>query len=350
MDIRSTILWWAADRRLSADKPFVIAVTGSIAKTSIKEAIGAILRQAYGDEQVRVGFGNLNTYLGLPLAILGYQIDFYKQAISWQWPFLLLGAILKSFTTRLPKYLVLEMGADRPGDLQLLTNHVKPDIGILTIVGEAHMVNYPTIEALANEKGIIVEATKPQGVVIINRNDPFFSTHIGRAKAHVVDFNCPTADIAHTVAELVGKQLGVSAAIIGKALTSAWQPEGRLQVAEGRFHLINDAYNASPTSMRAALEKLQQRSGRKIAVLGSMLELGEKEVEYHQEIGRLAHQAADVVVGVGELAKHYQPDAWYATSDEAAREIFAYLQEGASILVKGSHGVHMEKIVEAVKQ
>jgi UDP-N-acetylmuramoyl-tripeptide--D-alanyl-D-alanine ligase len=349
MDIRLFILWAAADRRLKSDKPFVIAVTGSVAKTSTKEAVGAVLKAAYGESQVRVGFGNLNTALGLPLAILGYEIDFYKQKITWQWPFLLAGAWWRGFTSRLPHYLVIEMGADQPGDMKELTRHIQPDIGVLTVVGEAHLMNYRSQEQLADEKAEIIRATKPAGTIIVNRRDPFFSRHLKAARSQVLEIDCPVAETAKTVAETVGKQLGIEPKIINQSLEGAWQPSGRMQIRRGAYTIIDDSYNASPTSMNAAFETLAKLPGRKVAILGSMLELGQNEVRYHEAVGRRARDAAEFVIGVGGLAKHYNPDHWFADSSAAAKGVVAFLKKGDSILVKGSHGIRMDKIVEALE-
>ncbi|QQG49976.1 MAG: hypothetical protein HZB70_00065 [Candidatus Berkelbacteria bacterium] len=348
MDLRAFLLWLSANSRLANDKPFIIAITGSIAKTSTKEAVGAVLKRAYGESQVRVGYGNLNTYLGLPMAILGFKVDFYKQKISWQWPFILLAAIWRSFTNKLPKYLVIEMGADKPGDLAELLEHITPDIGIITLVGEAHLMNYESSEQLGEEKGNLAQATKPSGLVLLNRNDPFFKTHLKRSRAQVVEFECPTAEIAHRVAELVGKHLKIDPKTIGEALLGDWRPAGRLQHISGRYKVIDDSYNASPVSMRAALEELSKMPKPRVAILGSMLELGSQEVKFHEEVGIMAHQLADKVIGVGELAKHYKPDKWYPTSAEAADKVVAELPEAASILVKGSHGIRTDHIVEAL--
>jgi len=349
MDIRSQVLWLAADWRLQADQPFIIAITGSIAKTSTKEAVGAVLQHAYGSSQVRVGYGNLNTELGLPLAILGYQLDFYKQKITWQWPFLLIGALARSVFTRLPRFLVVEMGADKPDDLKKLTDHVAPDISVVTIIGEAHLVNYKSQQDLAAEKAQILRATKPNGAALINHRDNFREYLVKQANAPVVEFDCDTADIAHTVAETIAKQLEVQPGLTGQALKGAWRPAGRMDVREGIYTVIDDSYNASPTSMKAALEKLSRLPNRKVAVLGSMLELGDKEKQLHIEIGTFAHDHADLVIGVGELAKNYQPDEWFASSDEAKNGIVAFLKKGDSILVKGSHGIRTDKIVEALQ-
>lgn len=349
MDIRGKILWFAANWRVRRDNPFIIAVTGSIAKTSTKEAIGAVLRHAFGAAQVRVGYGNLNTEIGLPLAILGYRIDFYKQKVTWQWPFILLGSLLRAFFLPLPRFLVLEMGADKPGDLARLTTHIRPNIGVVTIIGEAHLMNYKSQQELASEKAEVIRAVRPGGVAMINRRDPYHEYLSKQPSVTVVEFDCETANIAHTVAATIGHQLNIKPEAIGQALMTTWQPEGRLSVIQGNYTIIDDSYNASPTSMTAALETLGRMSGRKVAILGSMLELGEREVEYHTQVGSLARKVADLVIGVGELARHYQPDHWYATSDEAKTAVVAFLQKGDSILVKGSHGIRTDKIVEALR-
>lgn len=349
MDIRAKILWFAANWRLLRDEPFVIAITGSIAKTSTKEAIGAVLQQAYGSSQVRVGFGNLNTELGLPLAILGYKIDFYQQKITWQWLVLLLGALWRGLTAPLPRFLVLELGADQPGDLAKLTRYVRPDIGIVTIIGEAHLMNYASQHDLANEKAEVVRSTKSTGTVLINRRDPFRELLVKQAVAPVSEFDCATANIAQTVALAVAKLLDIQSSLAGQALMTAWHPVGRMKIHEGQYTVIDDSYNASPTSMAAALEKLSRMPGRKVAILGSMLELGKQEATFHQQVGQLAHKVADLVIGVGELAKNYQPDHWFSTSDEAKEGVVAFLLKGDSILVKGSHGIRTDKIVEVLR-
>src|SRR3989344_9023306 len=145
MDLRSSILWWAVKRRVAIDQPFIIAITGSIAKTSTKVAIGAVLRRAFPG-QVRVGFGNLNSFLGVPLAILNFKVDFYKQKITWQWIWILKLAIWRGLFGRLPKYLVLEFGADKPDDIEQLGRMLTLDTAIITITGAAHLANYSSVE------------------------------------------------------------------------------------------------------------------------------------------------------------------------------------------------------------
>lgn len=349
-DPRGSVLWFAANRRLVSDRPYIIAITGSVAKTSTKEAVGAVLKKAFGPKAVRVGFGNLNTYLGLPLAILGYQLNFHNQKIRSKWPILLLSALFRGYFTKLPKYLVLELGADQPGDITKLTEHIKPDIGILTIVGEAHLVNYGSVEELANEKGKLLEAIKATGLAIVNSNDPFIAKHKEKLKVSFREINCPTSEIAVTVAGQVGEFLDIGSEIVSEALKTDWQPTGRMNTHDGKYKIIDDTYNASPLSMKSALEMLKQREGRKVAILGDMLELGKDEAEFHREVGKNAHKIADLVVGVGELSHNYYPDKWFKDSAEASSEVLALLEEGDNILIKGSRGVQMEKVTKALRE
>src|SRR5688572_10960785 len=114
IDPRPSILWFAAQRRLRLDRPFVLAVGGGIGKTSTKVAIGTLFNLKYPG-QVRVGYGNLNTYLGVPLAVLGFEVDFYKQKIGvWAWLKILGAALWRSWFSKLPPYLILEFGTDQP--------------------------------------------------------------------------------------------------------------------------------------------------------------------------------------------------------------------------------------------
>lgn len=345
--LREKILWWAVKHRVAIDKPFVIAITGSIAKTSTKVAIGAVLLRAFPN-QVRVGFGNLNSFLGVPLAILDFKTDFYRQKISWQWLGILLLAVSRGLFKKLPKYLVLEYGADFPGDIEALSKMLSIDIAVITLTGPAHLANYSSVEAIAQEKANILNAIRPGGLGLINKNDPY--RHIYQVK------DCPTGsvateteDIAVNFARAIGKYLKIDSKIIDEALATLARPEGRLVLKDlGEFKLLDDSYNANPLSMPTALKVLAKLPGRKVAILGDMLELGSEEAKFHREIGLLAHHSADVIIGVGKLAKEYGVDQWYPDSSTAAKDLLAILRQGDTVLVKGSHGVHMEIIVKAI--
>ncbi|MEK7535212.1 MAG: Mur ligase family protein [Patescibacteria group bacterium] len=346
-DIREKILWWAVKRRVKKDNPFIIAITGSIAKTSTKVAIGAVLRRAFPN-QVRVGFGNLNSFLGVPLAVLNFKVDFYKQKITWQWIWILKLAIWRGLFSRLPKYLVLEYGADKPGDIEKLANMLPLDVAIITITGAAHTQNYSSVEQIAKEKAKIFGAVKAGGWGLVNKNDPYLHNLTAKdCPSEMVD--TATEDIAANFARAVGKKLKISDELIDEALVIMPRPEGRLQMKNLHgLKLLDDSYNANPVSMEAALIVLAKLPGRKVAVLGDMLELGKDERRMHQEVGQLARTKADVVVGVGNLATEYGGIITYPDSTVASRDLFSVLREGDTVLVKGSHGVNMEKIASSI--
>ena len=219
-------MWWAVSRRVEIDKPFIIAITGSIAKTSTKVAIGQVINAAFPG-QARVGYGNLNSFLGVPLAILGFKLDFYRQKIGfWRWIWILKLAVWRGLFCRLPKYLVLEYGADHPGDIEKLAQKLALDAAIITLIGPAHLANYPSIEALIEEKKKIFDAVKKGGWGLVNANDPYAS------QLQVED--CPigavvteTEDIAPNFARAVGKKLKIAPDIIEDALSAMPHPEGR---------------------------------------------------------------------------------------------------------------------------
>lgn len=346
-DFRAKILWWAVKRRVDIDKPFVVAITGSIAKTSTKVTIGAVLRRAFPN-QVRVGFGNLNSFLGVPLAILNFKVDFYKQKITWQWIWILKLAIWRGLFGRLPKYLVLEYGADKPGDIEQLRKMLPLDVAIITLTGTAHLANYPSLDAVVNEKAKIFDAVKKGGWGLVNKNDPYLRIYQSKG-CPLTEVETETEDIAINFARVIGQKLKIEQKIIDEALSVIPRPEGRLQLKDlGTVKLLDDSYNANPLSMKVAFNVLAKLPGRKVAILGDMLELGEEEKKFHREIGELARQSADLVIGVGELSREYRATKNYPDSRTASKGVPGLLGQDDSILVKGSHGVHMEIIVKSL--
>jgi len=347
-DFRSKVLWWAVRRRLKKDQPKIIAVTGSIAKTSTKELIGCVLTAAFPG-RVRVSFGNLNSFLGVPLGIFGFRLDFYERPVTWQWLFILGKAIWLSAFSRLPQYLVLELGVDQPGDMKALGQELALDIAVVTLVGPAHLQNFPSFESYAREKALISRAVKNSGYLLLNRRDPSLNLYQGSA-AKIIQFDCPVEVIAPTVARTVGRLLAIEAGALEEAIEHCPLPSGRLnKVKFGRYSVINDSYNANPLSMKAALAVLGQSQTRKVAVLGEMRELGDLTDQAHREIGQIARQVADLVIGVGEKAKLFNSQLWFANSTAAAEAIFSDLKDNDTILIKGSHALAMDKIVEAIK-
>ena len=350
-DLRAKILWWAAKRRIAKDGSKVIAVGGAIAKTSTKAALGTALRLAYPG-QVRVGYGNLNTYLGVPLSILGFEIDFYDKKIGiGQWLTILIKAIWRGLFVRLPKYLVLEYGTDGPGDIAAITDQLPPDIGLITIVGPAHLANYPLIDDMVKDEGYIAERTKSSGFVLVNSGDQYLTEHYNRAKARVVNVVCSLEEISVKFMQVFARELKINESIIKQATEDFSAPARRFNYEKlGDITLLDDSYNASPLAVKAALHLLKKLPPKRVAILGSMLELGANSSAYHQEVGDEVKKIADTFIAVGADAKDYGAPIWYATSAEAAEKIVDHIGESDSVLVKGSKGVHMEIITAAIRK
>jgi len=348
-DVREKVLWKQAKKLLDRDQPTIIGVGGGIAKTSTKVAVGQVLNRLFPG-QVQVGFGNLNTMLGLPMSVLGIEIDFHKQHLGlWGWLMVLTRAKQIAKTKKLPKYLILEYGTDSSGDIKRLTSMLKPNIAAITLIAPAHLEKYRDIDDMADDEAELAWSTPADGKVFINAEDSLMKKRLERVAAKVVEVATAKEEIAKNFARAIGKSFGGDLAIIEDALKGTLPTSQRFQAKQlEKYYLIDDSYNANPASMEAALNLLKASPGRKVAVLGTMRELGKAAEKYHQEVGELAHQVADVVVGVGELSELYRPSARFETSGEAATGIFSYLKEGDSILVKGSRGVQMEKIVEEI--
>lgn len=348
--LRAMILWWAALRLVRRDQPKVIAIGGGIAKTSTKNTVGAVISKKFNGD-VLVGYGNLNTYLGVPLSILGIDVDFHHEGGKLSWLFILPRAIWRSLTGRLPQYLVLEYGTDRPGDIVSLVGKLKPNIAILTTVAPAHVENYGSLEKVAEDEGALLAAVEPSGVVFLNKKDPYYQHHLNRiVTKNIISVDLPNEDLAEGYARSVAKHFGLTASETDAALSNVKWPKHRFSQEQiGEFLVLDDSYNANPASMEAALRKLEKLPGRKVAILGTMRELGNTEKVFHRHVGNFAHEIADYVIGVGELADEYKPDIHFPTSDAASSAIFSYLRKGDSILVKGSRSVQMEKIVNKLR-
>ncbi len=345
------MLWWAAKRRIRKDGSKIIAVGGAIAKTSTKTAIGTLLKLQFPGE-VRVGFGNLNSYLGVPLSIFGFEIDFYDQKIGiWQWLGILLKVIWRSLFVKLPRYLVLEYATDQPGDVDAITFELPPDIGVITIVGPAHLANYPSVDDMVKDEGYLAERTKSDGVLFVNSNDTYLTEHYRRAQARVVNVVTSLEEIAVKFMEAIGRELNIRQEIIDEAREDFVAPARRFQFQQiGPYQVIDDSYNASPLAIKAALHLLKKLPSPRVAILGTMKELGQLSPALHREIGSYADDYADAIIAVGDEAKEFGADHWFVDSETAAKEVFPYLNKAGSILIKGSKSVHMEKITDALKE
>lgn len=353
----------AAYRRTLALK--VIAITGSNGKTSTKDFAAAVLSERFTVTKTE---GNLNNHIGLPLTIL-------------------------SATAR-DNFGVFEIGMNHPGEIAPLARLAAPDVAIITNVGTAHIEFMKTAEAIALEKGALAESVPPDGHVILNANDKYTASIAVRSKAPVTLAGIERGDVQATnirptetgseftitagmesttarlstpglhmvgnalLAVAAGWRCGLDLEQCAAGLKAARLTRGRLERKHARgVTMLDDTYNANPESMIAALETLASLpvTGRRIAVLGRMGELGAASDEGHMRVGASAAQHGIdcvIVVGngarlIGETARHEGvAEVFYAESnEEAAGLLREKANPGDALLVKGSRSARMETIV-----
>ncbi|MBP9822310.1 MAG: UDP-N-acetylmuramoyl-tripeptide--D-alanyl-D-alanine ligase [Candidatus Pacebacteria bacterium] len=388
-------------------KPMIIGVTGNAGKTSTKEVVGAVVSRI---KKVRIASGNLNNELGLPLTVIGgWDDEYYKQGPSmffWS-KVLLIGYLKLIFSNKYPEVLVLEYGADHPNDIKNLVIKYKPHISVVTTVGDVpvHVEYFKNADALADEKSNLVKSLSSNDFAILNYDDHRVLGMKDKTKARVVTYgfetgaNIRASDIEYTTNEegrpvgvtfklngsghfvpvriegslgksqawssaaaaAVGGVLGMNLVQVSEALNTYHGPKGRLKIIHGinNSNIIDDTYNASPASTRLALETIRDLPAlRKIAVLGDMLELGEYSEKSHSDIGIFVSGVADILVCVGSRSKAIAESAGlkladeniyiFENSDEAKSKVKELIREHDLVLVKGSQGMRMEKIVEAI--
>jgi UDP-N-acetylmuramoyl-tripeptide--D-alanyl-D-alanine ligase len=358
----------AAHWRRSFELP-VVAITGSNGKTTVKEMLAAILQRCGTVIATR---GNLNNDIGVPLTLFEMSS---KHA-----------------------YAVIEMGANRPGEIAWLCEIARPSVGLVTTCAPAHLSGFGSIEGVARAKGEIYEGLGPEGVAIINADDAFASSFAERACARrkvtfgmtskadvicvdhgagdrvmsrVAGISTPDGTITVNLA-LPGRHNAVNAAAatacafalgIGlehcrAGLEATGPVRGRLQPKRGLQGslLLDDTYNANPGSLTAALEILSDMRGEHWLVLGDMGELGADAGNYHASAGRLAREfGVQRLYAIGELSRNavaaFGAHARHFESEEAlADALCADLHQDAVVLVKGSRAMHLERIVQLVSE
>lgn len=390
-----------ARRVLANHTPLIIGVTGSVGKSTTKEAVGTVLAAP----KTRMSPRNYNTKRGVPLTIMGIE-RFPESNLGWL--FLLAKTWFYSLRTHedYPDTLILEIGSDRPGNIASLTDIAPPKIGIVTGVAESHAQNFLNMDAIAKEKGSLIERIPKDGYAVLNRDDNRVWEMRSRTSAKVVSYGFhEDADVrgipeslkyiigqdtengmrmtvsAHgkTLEVFVPNTLGRTAmysmlAAIAVGVIHGMQlpeiaekiraydvPRGRLRYVPGIKHttLIDDTYNAAPKSVNAALQVLMDvpvgaEDGCRIACLGDMLELGPLSKEGHRAVGaRAAELGVDMLVLVGKhmrgamdgaLSADMSKDSIFTfeTPEEAGRFVRDRLKKGDVILAKGSRGTHME--------
>ena len=333
--------------------PKVIAITGSNGKTSTKNMLHSILSLHGKTLSTK---GNLNNHLGVPKTILNLTIEH--------------------------QYCVVEMGANHQNEIKLLCDIAKPDISIITNANNAHLGEFGSIENIVKAKGEIYQSLDHKGVSIINNDSPhsktwtemssskkflFFGTnsnifadniHQGNQSidfnlhlnGDVIDINLPMIGL-HQIenalaASACASELDVNLLLIKKGLENSITEKGRLNLIKcNNFTILDDSYNANPQSMKVAIDALQSFKGKKIAVLGSMAELGKSSEQLHQEVGDYARQAdLDFIFSIGKDAEHYQGQD-FPNIESLYRHLRTH-HLGATILIKGSRMMKLDRLVD----
>ena len=332
----------------------VVGITGSTGKTSVKDICRALLPgEVYASPE------NYNTEIGMPLAMLGAPEG--------------------------TDVLVLEMGMRGPGQIAELCAIAEPNVGVITNVGPVHVELLGSIEAIAATKAEIIDGLRPGGTGVVPADAGPLEPHLDPA-AKLLRFGAggdvealdvvvepgktealvrtPAGDQRFVLPFAEAHNLDNALAAIGAGVALGLPLDRMAGLAPGIVFsrlrgelvelpedaiLINDSYNANPISMRAALDHLAtlEASGRRLAVLGEMRELGPRADAYHREIGDYARRSGvELIIGVGELAESYAPDQLVAEADAAADALQAALGPGDAVLVKGSRAIGLERVAE----
>lgn len=349
-------LYALAGYSLDRVKPLVVGVTGSNGKTSTKEMVAAILATRF---RVHRTIGNLNTETGVPLTLLSLERDHTA--------------------------LVLEMGMQQPRDIRRLAALAKPSIGIITNVGVVHIEFFDSREDLARAKGELVAALPQDGLAVLNADNEFFPLLAGMTSARIAPFGDHGGDYRISGYQVLpdggaqfsirgveirlsmeGRHQALNAAAAlaagefagvpvsdGAAALANVAVEHRLQevITSAGFSIIDDAYNASPESMLAAFETVREgpRPGRLFAVLGEMRELGVLAEESHKRVGLRAREVFDAVTVVdsnlGRILAESAGAQLVPDRKAAADWVRRNARAGDRVLVKASHGVHLDEVV-----
>lgn len=402
-----SILTWEARAVLRRYKPRIIAVTGSVGKTTTKDAIYATLSS---EVHVRKSEKSFNSEIGVPLTILGLE-NAWRDPIRWALN-VFRGLFIALVYQPYPQWLVLEVGADRPGDIRSIAKWLRPDIAVLTGVPDipVHIEFFRSVEELVKEKRALAEYIAPGGKIVLNGDDPRMRELIPDFRGATITYGCDThCDYAASHEEIVyenERPMGVSfrlqhagssipvtihgslgrpkvyAALAAIAVAdtvgvdpisasrslSTWLTSpGRMHLIEGKKGsvLVDDTYNSSPAAASAALKTLRDigHAKRKIAVLGDMLELGKYSADAHRAIGAEAAECASVLYAFGLRARGIAEGALQTGMLESkvhsydndrlttlVNDLVSDLKPGDVILVKGSQGMRLEKVVKALME
>jgi UDP-N-acetylmuramoyl-tripeptide--D-alanyl-D-alanine ligase len=347
----------------------IVALTGSNGKTTVKEMLAAILVAHTGDaEQVLATQGNLNNDLGMPLTALRLRNQH--------------------------RFAVLEMGMNHPGEIHYMSDLAKPDVALVNNVGSAHIGLLGSLQAIANAKGEIFDGLKQAGKAVINADDAFAQQWLKQTQSHTqitfalhqpadvtadyelhntgslmqlftpvgqIEFSIQVPGLHNVANALAAASLALALDIplsaIAQGLSQFNGVAGRLRHLPGIHHtsLIDDTYNANPSSMKAAIDVLAKQTGRRLMVMGDMAELGDMAVQLHREIGEYARQqgvnhlftlgslSQSASSGFGAGAQHF------SELPDLLNVLHQQLQQGDVILIKGSRSAGMERVTQALQ-
>lgn len=358
--------------RQNLDIP-VVGITGSVGKTSTKEFIATVLSEKFC---VLKTMGNYNNEVGMPLTILSIRPEH--------------------------EIAVVEMGISHFGEMERLASISRPDTCVITNIGQCHLENLIDTDGVLKEKTQMLRFMNTRGNVVLNGDDdklgevkaPFETKlfHYGfesgnditpveieekgfkgtrvtleveqnNAQALVLEANIPLPG-RHMVynamaAVRIGLIYGMNTEEIVKGIEAMKATDGRSHVMSvGEYTVIDDCYNANPVSMKAAIDLLKSTEGRKVAILGDMFELGQREESMHEEVGRYAAEnGIDVIITIGKLSSNMykgaqtgnSPVYYFETKEEAVEELKEILKPNDTVLVKASHGMQLDAIIEWFK-
>jgi UDP-N-acetylmuramoyl-tripeptide--D-alanyl-D-alanine ligase len=328
-----------AKHHLNNIKPMAVAITGSNGKTTTKNLLANILKLSAPTLKTA---GNLNNHLGVPMTLLKLEPTH--------------------------QYAVIEMGANHLGEIKHLRELVQPDVAVVTNTGDAHIGEFGSKENLISAKGEIYSVDS-QNITNTNTNytaDLSFGNDgdVFASNIHESNFTLNIKEENIDVSlQLIGKHnidnalaasacahaLGIDIDQIKSGLENTKAEPGRLNtIRTEKFTLIDDTYNASPTSVKAALETLSQYRGELVVILGDMAELGDEAISLHQQVGKLAKQITANFYSFGTLSKHYQAQHFDSQQQLSDHIIKNHLD--STVLVKGSRIAQLDKLITLLQK
>jgi len=399
------ILQFEAQVILKKYKPKIVAVTGSVGKTSTKDAIYAVISKSF---HTRKSDKSFNSDIGIPLTILGCS-NAWNNPLGWLqniW----FGFSLIIFRSAYPEWLVLEVGADRPGDIKQIAKWLKPDVVVVTKFADVpvHIEYFKSREEVIAEKGNLVDALNHDGFLVLNSDDQDVFAFKNKTTNNIISYgllgdtdvratnysvyygeetgepygvhfkveyagNCLPVKIIGTLGAnniysslaglAVGIGLGLNLVESTESLSKFVPPKGRMNIIRGIKNtiIIDDTYNSSPVALNSALQTLitLKTKGRKIAVLGDMMELGRHTSDAHKSAGIVSATACDILVTVGIRSRILAESAidagleedcvlQFDEANEAGEYIKNIIKEGDMILIKGSQSIRLERVVKEI--